>query len=59
VPEALAALDARWLAPAVAAVARGAVRSLSVLANDRCLSYLRRDEFKLWRHARRGLAGLQ
>jgi hypothetical protein len=59
VPGALAALDARWIAPAAAEVARGAVRSLSVLANDRCLSFLRRDRFKRWRHARRGLAGLQ
>ena len=59
VPGALAALDARWLAPAAAAVAGGAVRSLSVLANDRRLSFVRRDEFKRWRHARRGLAGLR
>jgi hypothetical protein len=58
VGDALAALDARWLAPAVRFLARGAVRSIVVIANDRCLSLGRHDWLKRWRRACPGLAGL-
>jgi hypothetical protein len=56
--DALALLDARWLAPAAAHLARGAMHSLTVIANDRCLTLARRDFLKLWRRARPGLAAL-
>jgi hypothetical protein len=59
VPDALATLDARWIRPAAALVAGGALRSVYVVANDRCLSLTRHDRLKRWRRARRGLAGLQ
>lgn len=56
--DALAALDARWLAPAAQLVARGAVRRLAVLANGRCLLLARHDRLRRWRRTRPGLAGL-
>jgi hypothetical protein len=56
--DALAVLDARFLAPAVQLLARGAVRTLTVIANDRCLALARRDRIKRWRRADRGLSGL-
>ena len=56
--DALQRLDARWIAPAVQLVARGRVRTLSVVANDRCLTLARGDGMKLWRRASRGLAAL-
>ena len=55
----LATLDARWIRPAAALVAGGALRRVYVVANDRCLSLTRHDRLKRWRRARRGLAGLQ
>jgi hypothetical protein len=55
---ALAALDALWLAPAARLVARGALNSLAVVVNDRCLVLRQHDRLKLWRRARRGLAGI-
>jgi hypothetical protein len=56
--DALALLDARWLAPAAALAARGALHSLTVIANDRCLALGRHDVLKRWRRARPGLTGL-
>jgi len=58
VGDALARLDARWLAPAAALLARGAWRSLTLIANDRCLILRPRDAMKRWRRERRGLAAL-
>jgi hypothetical protein len=55
---ALAALDARWILPATRLVARGAVRTLRVVANNRCLSFTRRDRLRLWRPSCRGLRGI-
>jgi len=55
---ALAALDARWILPAIKLAARGRIGSLRLLANDRCLSFTRSDHLRFWRPARRGLAGL-
>jgi hypothetical protein len=56
---ALAALDARWILPATRLVARGAVRTLRVLANDRCLSLTRHEHLRFWRPACRGLTGIK
>ena len=56
---ALAQLDARYLAPAVAALRAGRLDLLRLIANDRCLSVRRRSAFKLWRPAPAGLAGLE
>jgi hypothetical protein len=56
--DALAMLDARWIAPAAAHLARGELGSLSLIANDRCLTLRRRDGLKRWRRPRRGLAAL-
>jgi hypothetical protein len=56
---ALATVDARWILPATRLVARGAVRTLRVLANDRCLSLTRRNRLRLWRPACRGLSGIK
>lgn len=58
VRDALAALDTRWIAPAARLLARGAVRTVAVVANDRCLALNRHDRMKRWRRACRGLAGL-
>lgn len=56
--DALARLDAHWIAPAADLLARGAWRSLALIANDRCLILRPRDAMKRWRRARRGLAAL-
>jgi hypothetical protein len=56
--DALAHLDARWLAPAAAQLARGAVHSLTVIANDRCLTLRRHALLKRWRRPCRGLLAL-
>jgi hypothetical protein len=58
VGDALDALDARWIAPAADRLARGALRRLTVIANDRCLTLGRHDALKRWRRARRGLSAL-
>jgi hypothetical protein len=58
VGDALVALDARWIAPAARLLARGAVRTLIVLANDRCLALGRLDQMKRWRRACSGVTGL-
>ena len=58
VGDALGLLDARWIMPAADLLARGALRSLTVVANDRCLTLARHDALKRWRRARRGLSAL-
>ncbi len=57
--EALAALDARFIAPAVAALGRGALRSLTVLANDRCLQLQPGASRRFWRRGRTGPEALR
>jgi hypothetical protein len=57
--EALADLDRRFLSPALAALRKGAVASIVVLANDRQLHIRPHDRLKFWRRVRPGLAGLQ
>ena len=56
--DALAMLDRLWIAPAADLLARGALRSLAVIANDRCLILGRHDGMKRWRRACRGLSAL-
>jgi hypothetical protein len=56
--DALGLLDERWIAPAADWLSRGALRGLTVIANDRCLSLSRHDALKRWRRARHGLAAL-
>jgi hypothetical protein len=58
VGDALARLDARWIAPAADMLAHGAWHSLTIIANDRCLILGRHDGLKRWRRACRGLAAL-
>jgi len=58
VGDAIAMLDARWIAPAAAHLARGELTSLTLIANDRCLMLGRRDWLKRWRRPCRGLAAL-
>jgi hypothetical protein len=51
--EALPALDARWLAPARAALSRGELSVLEVVANDRCFRVHARPAWRWWRARRR------
>lgn len=55
----LAQLDAQWLRPACAALRRGALARLTLLANDRALTLERRGLLRFWRRRRPGLSGLQ
>jgi hypothetical protein len=55
--EALAALDARFIAPALAALRAGELAVLTLIANDTALSVRRGSALKRWRRARPGLAG--
>ena len=55
---ALAALDARYLSPAVGALRAGHIGLLRLVANDCCLTVARRSHLKFWRRAGAGLAGL-
>jgi hypothetical protein len=55
----LAVIDARWILPATRLVACGAVRTVRVLANDRCLLLARHDRLRFWRRSCPGLAGLR
>jgi hypothetical protein len=56
--EALAHLDERFIAPALALLRRGGLASLTLAANDRLLSLRPRSHLRLWRRARAGLGGL-
>ena len=57
--EALAHIDQNFVVPALAALNRGDIRRVVVVANDRELTVRARDRLKIWRSARRGLSGLQ
>jgi hypothetical protein len=54
----LAAIDARWVAPAAGALRNGHLGSFKVLANDRLLGVSSRDRRKWWRRRRSALEGL-
>lgn len=56
--DALAELDARWLAPAARGIGDGAWGRLMLVANDRCITLARYDALKRWRKAQPGLTGL-
>ena len=55
-PAAMASLDRRVIAPAVAALRRGALGRLTLIANDVCITLGRHSGLKRWRRARGGLA---
>lgn len=54
----LAVLDAAWIQPAVAAVRAGALRSVSIVGNDRCVALMAGDQWRFWRPERDVLAAL-
>ena len=58
--DAMAEIDRRWISPSVAALRRGELERLVLLANDRCLSLRAADHWRLWRRlrARKGLEAL-
>jgi hypothetical protein len=51
-------LDREWLVPALDHLARGALAQCTLIANDRCVSLVSRDLWRLWRRPRKGLAAL-
>ncbi len=57
--EAVARIDRQFIAPAVAALGRGDVRRLVLLANDHALAIGPRSRYRFWRPRRPGLSGLQ
>jgi hypothetical protein len=54
----LEVFDRDWVVPALAAVRRGALRELSLVANDRRLDLGARAHLRFWRRRRGALAGL-
>jgi hypothetical protein len=57
--QALAKLESRWFAPLRAALARGALERVELVANDRCWRIDRGGGWKFWRRPRHWLAALQ
>jgi hypothetical protein len=57
--EALAELDRLYVSPAIAALRKGAVESVVLIANDTELPIGRRDNLKFWRRALPAMARLQ
>ncbi|MGH8199693.1 MAG: hypothetical protein ACREVO_04925 [Steroidobacteraceae bacterium] len=56
--DAMAEIDHRLISPSVAALRRGELERLILLANDRCLSLRAADHWRLWRRMR-GRKGLE
>ena len=56
--DAIAAIDQRLLSPALAALQRGALDRLVLLANDRALAVRAADRWRLWRRKRLGVEAL-
>jgi len=59
--DAVAEIDRRLISPALAALRRGQLDQLVLVANDRRLSLRRADRWRLWRRmrtVRRGVEGL-
>ncbi len=52
--ESLARLDARFVSPALKALRRGEVSSVTLIANDTRVTLRRRSHLRLWRRARAG-----
>lgn len=57
--EAVAEIDRRLISPSLAALRRGALDRLTVLANDRCLSVRRSSRWRLWRRLRARGGGVE
>ncbi len=57
--DALAALDRRFIEPAIRALSRSDVAKVSLLANDRRLTLSPGDRLRLWRRPRPGLEALR
>jgi hypothetical protein len=57
--EALGYIDRNFIVPALAALNRGALRQVVIVANDRELTVRAGDRFRFWRSAARGLSALQ
>lgn len=51
--ETLPRIDAHWLAPARAALSRGELHLLEIVANDRCFRIRARPAWRVWRRPRR------
>jgi hypothetical protein len=56
--EAIAEIDRRLLSPSLAALHRGELERLVLLANDRSLAVRAADRWRLWRRKRAALQGL-
>ena len=56
--QALAALDARFIVPALAALQGGTLLSVTLVANDTALTVHPRSALRIWRRGRPGLASL-
>jgi hypothetical protein len=56
--DAVAEIDRRLISPALAALHRGELQQLVLLANDRALKLRAADRWRLWRRKRTGLEGL-
>lgn len=50
--DAVAEIDRRLIAPSLAALRRGEVERLVLLANDRALTLRAADRWRIWRHLR-------
>ena len=56
--DALEAFDRQWVTPGLAAVARGQLAKLTLIANDRSLSFEPRHRLRFWRAPRPALEAL-
>lgn len=57
--DAVAEIDRRLISPSLAALHRGELGRLAILANDRRLTVRAADRWRLWRRRRAGLEGLE
>ncbi len=57
--DAVADIDRRLLSPSLAALHRGELDRVLLLANDRCLSLRPGNRWRLWRRARSVRSGLE
>jgi hypothetical protein len=57
--DAVAEIDRRLISPSLAALRRGELERLALLANDRHLSVRAADRWRLWRHTRTVRRGLE
>jgi hypothetical protein len=57
--EAVAEIDRRLVSPSLAALHRGDLARLALVANDRCLTVRAADRWRLWRRTRKLRSGLE